>query len=62
MMAEDRLVQERGCGFPKPGGVYLESMGSAGGLLPIIVVLDPPIPVDHFHRGWVYYDKLSTSI
>jgi hypothetical protein len=58
---EERLVQERGCGYPKPGGVYLESIGNAGGTLPAIVVLVPPIPVDHFHRGWVYVD-LSACI
>lgn len=55
-MAETRLLMKRGCGYPKPGGVYLESMGEAGGTLPIIVVLDPPIEYDHFHRGWVYID------
>ncbi len=58
---EERFVKPRKCGYPKPGGVYLESIGDAGGTLPIIVVLDPPIPVDHFHRGWVYVD-LSGSI
>jgi hypothetical protein len=26
-----RAVMRRGCGYPKPGGVYLESMGEAGG-------------------------------
>jgi hypothetical protein len=31
-------------------------MGEPGGTLPIIVVLDPPIPYSHFHRGWVYMD------
>ncbi len=55
-MAETRLLMKRGCGYPKPGGVYLESMGEVGGTLPIIVVLDPPIEYDHFHRGWVYID------
>jgi len=59
-MPEDRLVQRRGCGFPIPGGVYLESIGSAGGTLPGIVVLDPPIPVDHFHRGFVMIDLDAT--
>ena len=53
---ETRLVTRRGCGYPKPGGVYLESQGEAGGTLPIIIVLDPPIPHSHFHRGWVYID------
>lgn len=53
---ETRLVTRRGCGYPKPGGVYLESMGEVGGTLPIIIVLDPPIPHSHFHRGWVYID------
>ncbi len=51
-----RPVTRRGCGYPKPGGVYLESQEEAGGTLPIIVVIDPPIPHDHFHRGWVYID------
>lgn len=51
-----RPVTRRGCGYPKPGGVYLESQGEVGGTLPIIVVIDPPIPHDHFHRGWVYID------
>lgn len=51
-----RPVMRRGCGYPKPGGVYLESQGEAGGTLPIIVVIDPPIEHDHFHRGWVYVD------
>lgn len=51
-----RPVTRRGCGYPKPGGVYLESQGEAGGTLPIIVVIDPPIDHDHFHRGWVYID------
>ncbi len=55
-MAETRILSKRGCGYPKPGGVYLESIGSPGGTLPLIVVLDPPIPHDHFHRGWVYID------
>ncbi len=55
-MAETRLLSRRGCGYPRPGGVYLESIGSAGGTLPLYVVLDPPIPHDHFHRGWVYID------
>ena len=53
---ETRLVTRRGCGYPKPGGVYLESQGEAGGTLPIIIVLDPSIPHDHFHRGFVYCD------
>ena len=53
---ETRLVTRRGCGYPKPGGIYLESQGEAGGTLPIIIVLDPPIPHDHFHRGFVYCD------
>ncbi len=53
---ELRQVMRRGCGFPKPGGVYLESQGEPGGTLPIIVVIDPPIAHDHFHRGWVYID------
>jgi hypothetical protein len=51
-----RSVMRRGCGYPKPGGVYLESMGEEGGTLPIIVVIDPPIPHTHFHRGWIYCD------
>jgi len=46
-----RPVTRRGCGYPKPGGVYLESQGEVGGTLPMIVVIDPPIPHDHFHRG-----------
>ncbi len=53
---ETREVQRRGCGYPKPGGVYIECIGEPGGTLPIIVVLDPPIAQDHFHRGWVYID------
>jgi len=51
-----RPVTRRGCGYPKPGGVYLESQGEAGGTLPIIVVIDPPIEHDHFHRSFVYID------
>ena len=51
-----RAVMRRGCGYPKPGGVYLESIGEAGGTLPIIVVIDPPIAHDHFHRSFVYID------
>ena len=51
---ETRHVMRRGCGYPKPGGVYIECIGEPGGALPIIVVLDPPVPHDHFHRGWVY--------
>lgn len=51
---EIRPVSRRGCGYPKPGGVYLESQGEVGGTLPIIVVIDPPIEHSHFHRGWVY--------
>ncbi len=54
--AEIRQVSRRGCGYPKPGGVYLESRGEAGGTLPIIVVIEPPIPHDHFHRSYVYID------
>jgi len=54
--AEVRLVSRRGCGYPKPGGVYLESQGEAGGTLPIIVVIDPPIEHSHFHRNWTYID------
>jgi hypothetical protein len=53
---EIRPVMRRGCGYPKPGAVYLESQGEAGGTLPIIVVIDPPIPHSHFHRGWIYID------
>lgn len=53
---QTRAVMRRGCGYPKPGGVYLESQGEAGGTLPIIIVLDPPVPHDHFHRGFVYVD------
>ncbi len=53
---EIRNVMRRGCGYPKPGGVYVECIGEPGGTLPIIVVLDPPIEHDHFHRGWVYID------
>jgi hypothetical protein len=53
---EVRAVMRRGCGYPKPGGVYLESMGEAGGTLPIIVVIDPPVEHDHFHRSYVYID------
>lgn len=55
-MIETRLVQKRGCGYPKPGGVYLESQGEVGGTLPIIVVVEPPIAHDHFHRSYVYID------
>jgi hypothetical protein len=36
--------------------VYLESQGEAGGTLPIIVIIEPPIPHDHFHRSYVYID------
>ncbi|MBI4787318.1 MAG: hypothetical protein HY782_09765 [Chloroflexi bacterium] len=46
----------RGCGYPKPGAVYVECIGEPGGTLPIIVVLDPAIPHSHFHRGYVYID------
>ncbi len=53
---EIRRVSRRGCGYPKPGGVYLESQGEAGGTLPIIVVIDPPIEHSHFHRNWTYID------
>ncbi len=53
---EVRAVMRRGCGYPKPGSVYLESMGEAGGTLPIIVVIDPPVAYDHFHRSYVYID------
>ncbi len=53
---EVRYLSRRGCGYPKPGGVYLESQGEAGGTLPIIVVIDPPIEHSHFHRGYVYVD------
>ena len=53
---EVRPVMRRGCGYPKPGGVYVECIGEPGGTLPIIVVLNPPIPYSHFHRGWVYID------
>ena len=53
---EVRAVMRRGCGYPKPGGVYLESMGESGGTLPIIVVIDPPVEHDHFHRSFVYID------
>lgn len=56
MSVQVRQVRRRGCGYPKPGGVYLESQGEAGGTLPIIVIIDPPIPHNHFHRGWVYID------
>ena len=58
-----RQVMRRGCGYPKPGGVYLESIGEAGGTLPIIVVIDPPVEYSHFHRGFVYIsldDLLAT--
>ncbi len=61
---EVRYLSRRGCGYPKPGGVYLESLGEAGGTLPIIVVIDPPIEHSHFHRGYVYIDldeMLSTQ-
>ena len=53
---EVRAVMRRGCGYPQPGGVYLESRGEVGGTLPIIVVIDPPIEHDHFHRSFVYID------
>ncbi|MCL5952173.1 MAG: hypothetical protein M1132_10720 [Chloroflexi bacterium] len=53
---EVRAVRRRGCGYPKPGGVYLESMGEPGGTLPIIVLIDPPVEHDHFHRSYVYID------
>ncbi len=53
---EVRAVMRRGCGYPKPGGVYLESMGEPGGTLPMIVVIDPPVEYDHFHRSYVYID------
>ncbi len=53
---EIRNVMRRGCGYPKPGGVYVECIGEPGGTLPIIVILDPPIEHDHFHRRWVYID------
>jgi hypothetical protein len=36
--------------------VYLESQGEAGGTLPIIVIIEPPIPHNHFHRSFVYID------
>jgi hypothetical protein len=54
--AEVRPVMRRGCGYPKPGGVYVECIGEPGGTLPIIVVIDPPVPYSHFHRSWVYVD------
>jgi hypothetical protein len=56
MSIQVRHVTRRGCGYPKPGGVYLESQGEAGGTLPIIVIIEPPIPHDHFHRSFVYVD------
>ena len=56
MNTQLRNVKRRGCGYPKPGGVYLESQGEAGGTLPIIVIIEPPIPHDHFHRSYVYID------
>lgn len=56
MNIQVRHVMRRGCGYPKPGGVYLESQGEAGGTLPIIVIIEPPIPHDHFHRSFVYID------
>jgi len=56
MSVQVRHITRRGCGYPKPGGVYLESQGEAGGTLPIIVVIEPPIPHDHFHRSYVYID------
>jgi hypothetical protein len=56
MNIQVRHVTRRGCGYPKPGGVYLESQGEAGGTLPIIVIIEPPIPHDHFHRSYVYID------
>ena len=60
---EIRPVTRRGCGYPKPGGVYVECIGEPGGTLPIIVVVDPPIPHSHFHRGYVYIelDSLMAS-
>ena len=51
-----RVVHRRGCGYPKEGGVYVESIGTADGTLPRIVIISPPIPLDHTHLGWVYVD------
>jgi hypothetical protein len=56
-MIDERIVCSRGCGFPVPGGCYVESIGSEEGVLPDIVVFEDPIPYpDAFHRGWINID------
>lgn len=51
----ERQVGPRGCGYPVEGGCYIESIGSAGGMLPWFVPIQPPVPW-HFFRGVTIID------
>ena len=48
-------VGPRGCGYPEPGGYYVECIGSPDGTLPMFVPLEPPAPYQFF-RGVVRLD------
>jgi hypothetical protein len=47
-MIELREVGPRGCGYPEPGGYYVECIGSPDGTLPMFVPLEPPAPYQFF--------------
>lgn len=51
----ERQVGPRGCGYPVPGGFYIESIGAVGGMLPKFVALDPALAW-HFARGVTIVD------
>lgn len=47
----------RKCGTMQEGGVYVLTEGSADGILPMFVRLNPPVPYDNMpHRGPKYVD------
>ena len=51
-------IRKRGCGWPKPGGIYLVTdQGSPNGVLARVVKIDPPIPMKRKpHRGPILVD------
>lgn len=51
----------RGCGLRRPGGLYLVSL-PGGGILPLAVPVEPPVPYDGPHFRGAIYISLDTVL
>lgn len=61
-MIQERVDQQRGCGWRKPGGYYLVSDGpsAACGRLPVKLDICPTCGGGiHFARGWTWVDGIA---